>query len=1038
MSQPTEPSDSNSSEPIDGRYEVIREAGRGAMGRVYEVHDRSSQQRLALKQLSSDASPAITLLFKREFHTLRQLNHPNIVEVFDYGVDPRGPYYTMELLDGADLRGKGAVDWREACVLLCDLASALTMLHARRLVHRDLNYRNARRTADGTLKLLDFGTLASFGLPLERAGTVGFASPEAVSGHHLDARSDLYSLGAVGFWLLTGRRALDARNFDELEPLWHEPVPRPSLHVPELPEALDQLVASLLSVDPRSRPASAGEVIHRLVTIAALPPRAGRAADESYLAMPTLAGRTVELQSMTRTLSSMLRHRHTDPPARAFTRPSAGPSAGPSSHPPTTVRPPAVPSQPAPARRTLDLGPATTSSDRPLALVVRGVAGSGRSRMLAELAVEAQLAGVVTLALHAEELASTADALPSELLSQLRMKRPELFTDLDERQLRLVDSLERQGPRKAILQPVALDDRRARVRELLLLLLQRAARARGVLINVDDADVLDAPAVALLNALSGLARSEQLLLALSVRVATRPDGPTELAWLQHQAEVVELSPLDKSAVQQLATSLFGNAPHVRGLASFLWSASMGHPLSCMQLIAHLLEQQVIRHESGYWTLPAHPAEHGVPESLSATLRARVSTLSDAARELLELLSLFEGKLAVERCVALSSSDDGPPDARVLIALDELVARGLLAGGRSRARLAHDALRQMLVREMDEAKRAVLHRRVGERLAEVDKPTTDDLLDAADHLMRAGEEERGAAILSRATRANPFLAMELGARANPVLQRAETIFLRGGMSRAHVMRLRAARISGQIFIADPPDDADAACQELFVDSGLARFEAGEGHGDPSQRFLQAMAAQEEVYAATPAQQRGLPPPEALIRLAAIALPLVQQRGFRLDLPGQRRAARYVAPLAHSPSAAALCESAQSSLATHAGRDSRAREHSARALALLAEVRAASGPAPLLDVWMSEVHAAAGIRNARVARLAIAHAEALERSSFARVFVLEVLITRYLVHLLRGEQAAAEALEDDLEVARVQQRSGVHLGGMLALHRAEGYA
>ena len=131
------------------------------MAVVYKVCDTSTGRDLALKQLKlrEDAGrqQKIIELFEREFHTLTHLSHPRVVEVYDYGVDESGNYYTMELLDGGDLRELSPVDWRKACGLMLDVCSALSLLHSRRMVHRDISPRNIRCTKDGLAKLIDFG-----------------------------------------------------------------------------------------------------------------------------------------------------------------------------------------------------------------------------------------------------------------------------------------------------------------------------------------------------------------------------------------------------------------------------------------------------------------------------------------------------------------------------------------------------------------------------------------------------------------------------------------------------------------------------------------------------------------------------------------------------------------------------------------------------------------------------------------------------------------------------------------------------------------
>src|SRR5689334_6521302 len=186
---------------IGGRYLVHAPLGRGGMAIVYRVNDATLGRDVALKQLtfsSSTGDPRFaTAMFEREFHTLSSLSHPSIIEVYDYGVDETGPYYTMELLDGGDLRERTPVPWRDACVMLYDVCSSLALIHSRRLVHRDVSPRNIRCTSDGRAKLIDFGAMVPMGPGDLIVGTPSFVAPEVVHLSALDARTDLFSFGAT-------------------------------------------------------------------------------------------------------------------------------------------------------------------------------------------------------------------------------------------------------------------------------------------------------------------------------------------------------------------------------------------------------------------------------------------------------------------------------------------------------------------------------------------------------------------------------------------------------------------------------------------------------------------------------------------------------------------------------------------------------------------------------------------------------------------------------------------------------------------------
>src|SRR5580693_2947184 len=217
-------------ERVANRYVVKEELASGGMGVVYRVLDRSTGEERALKRLNRNATNEVSLVeaFEREYRVLAGLDHPRIIRVFDYGVDEVGPFYTMELLEGEDLRRSAPLPYRMACLYLRDVATSLSLLHARRLIHRDLSPSNVRMTPDGHCKLLDFGVLAAFGSSRLVVGTPPAIPPEALQGAPLDQRADLYALGALAYWVLTERHAYPAKQIDELRDLWKESPPAPS------------------------------------------------------------------------------------------------------------------------------------------------------------------------------------------------------------------------------------------------------------------------------------------------------------------------------------------------------------------------------------------------------------------------------------------------------------------------------------------------------------------------------------------------------------------------------------------------------------------------------------------------------------------------------------------------------------------------------------------------------------------------------------------------------------------------------------------
>ena len=197
-----------------GRYELQRRLGSGGMGEVWAAYDARLGQRVALKLLRRHQhNPSAIARFEREARALAGLSHPHIVSVSDYGVTDDGIwYYAMELLEGQNLRDlvetEGPLEPRRLIALAVQLAGALVEAHARGVIHRDIKPENVVVSAGGgqseIAKLLDFGVAKTSSAASETLtatgwtpGTPAYMAPEALQGRPVDARSDIYALGAT-------------------------------------------------------------------------------------------------------------------------------------------------------------------------------------------------------------------------------------------------------------------------------------------------------------------------------------------------------------------------------------------------------------------------------------------------------------------------------------------------------------------------------------------------------------------------------------------------------------------------------------------------------------------------------------------------------------------------------------------------------------------------------------------------------------------------------------------------------------------------
>jgi Tol biopolymer transport system component/serine/threonine protein kinase len=278
-----------------GHYEILGPLGAGGMGAVYRARDVRIDRDVAIKVLppSLAGEPDRLRRFEQEARAVGRLSHPNILTLYDLGRHEGVPYLVCELLEGRTLRERlqdGALPAREARDLALQMARGLAAAHEHGIVHRDLKPENLFLTRDGLLKILDFGlakvesapepapsgdlsAMPTSFLPTQAGavlGTVGYMSPEQVRGRPSDARSDVFSFGAILHEMLAGARAFAGETAAETMTaiLRQEPGDLPGT----VPQDLRRLVRQCLAKAPEERPASARELVRTLETPAPSPP----------------------------------------------------------------------------------------------------------------------------------------------------------------------------------------------------------------------------------------------------------------------------------------------------------------------------------------------------------------------------------------------------------------------------------------------------------------------------------------------------------------------------------------------------------------------------------------------------------------------------------------------------------------------------------------------------------------------------------------------------------------------------------------------
>jgi serine/threonine protein kinase len=271
-SQPPPSADAGSG-PIDriGKYTLGPKIGQGAMGEVFRAHDPLLKRDVAIKMISASLAPDSDLRarFEHEAQSAARLNHPNIITIYDYGQERGKIYLAMELLDGADLRtviNRGSsISVEQKVTLMEQIAEGLAYAHTHQVVHRDLKPGNIHVLPSGQAKILDFGLARLGSSEITQSGVImgtpNYMSPEQVRGERADARSDVFSLGAVFYELLSNRKAFDAESMHGV--LYHvlhdepEPVRK---WVPDLPDTLIGVIEKALAKEPEKRYKDGGEM----------------------------------------------------------------------------------------------------------------------------------------------------------------------------------------------------------------------------------------------------------------------------------------------------------------------------------------------------------------------------------------------------------------------------------------------------------------------------------------------------------------------------------------------------------------------------------------------------------------------------------------------------------------------------------------------------------------------------------------------------------------------------------------------------------
>ena len=701
---------------LQDRYQIDDELGRGGMGVVYRARDILLERDVAVKllQVSAPGSEGSTLRarFLREAQAAARLNHPHIVAVHDAGetilpgTTTPLPFIVMELITGNPLDKVLPIPREEGLVIAHQICTALVEAHAAGIIHRDLKSENVLLTASNTVKLMDFGLAhlhAASQLTAEGTfmGTVAYMAPELIQGEPATIQSDLYAFGVLLYELAAGRQPFAANNVAALlSQHLNAPVVPPSTYHDGVPPALDRLILRLLSKRPAERPASATEVLRALEDLT-------RPELNFQPELPLLdriaRGRLVAREQETAVAKSLWQRAKN--------------------------------------------GDGQT-------LLVSGEPGIGKTRLVQELKVQAEINRGRTLWAECYAEGSAPYAPIMQLLTQLGQSGALTALDLPEYAANgLLTMAPALQPLFLDLSPTRLQDPQAEQQRLLdsvLTLLTLLAGQTPLLLVVDDVHWADSSSLNLLRYLARRGRSLRLLLVLTYREVELNEARalSELLFdLQRErlATQLTLNRLTLAQAGDLLATLFAEEITPEFLAG-IYQETEGNPFFVEEVCKALIESGQLSRQDGRWQRPPDMAEMRIPKSVRLAIETRVTKLPETVQEVLRLAAIVGRRFEFDLLGHMTELDEDSLIEALEQAERAQLVQEVSAEGGGRFSFAHALIPTTLAEGLSGLRRRRLHRRVA---TVIEERNPHDYEALAHHYEAAAEREKAIHYLARA-------------------------------------------------------------------------------------------------------------------------------------------------------------------------------------------------------------------------------------------------------------------------------------------------
>ena len=693
----------------NGRYAVLKKLGEGGKGIVFKARDTSLNRVVAIKMLKNPVTTGEAYTrFITEAQSVAKLNHPNIVSIHDIGKEDEKPFFVLEFVEGQSLRDlietypEGRCDIPTVLRVGIDVCNALQYAHSQGILHRDVKPENIMITEEGVAKLMDFGLAKMLGQPRQTqegviVGTVAYVAPEIALGKGADARSDLYSLGAVLYEAVTGKPPFLGE--DPVKIIFshiHDYPVSPDRLNPKVPNALAECVMKLLEKDPTKRYQSAADLLKVLRDIAEESLReAVLPTQKPVLVVPSprpLARKEIQLIDRVEEMNRL---------KEAVDRAVRGEGS---------------------------------------LLFLRGEAGIGKTRLTRELGAYARLRGMNVLYGRCPALLTMTGIPPYILWSEVI--RDYLQASTAEQLYRVIGFYPGEvsklvpelGQRlRAIPQSMQIDPEHERDRlfEAVSQFITNVSKEAPLLVVLDDLQWTDQSSLLLMHYLARGVSRERLLLVGAYRDSEvdekHPLSPvlTELN-RERLLQAVPLKRMSLDHASEMIKQILEQDEVPKEFCQLVYQKTEGNPFFVEEVMNSLMEQELIFREGNRWKIK-DVSRIEFPETVRGVVKSRIGRLDDECRNLLSMASFVGYDFSVEALRGVTGFEENK--------LVELLER-MLKTGQIKARVVHgeeacsfaDAIvRDVVHEEVSPLMHRRLHHLVGSALEKVYTDKIDDHL-----------------------------------------------------------------------------------------------------------------------------------------------------------------------------------------------------------------------------------------------------------------------------------------------------------------------